>query len=356
MARLEKLRKSFVGTEIQAMLVTSPYNRRYLSGFTGSSGVLVITAQQAVLVTDFRYVEQATAQAPDFTIVEHAASLIETVAQTVKKLGITTLGFEEDYVTYALHRTYRAAMQSVGTNLLGVSGMIEKLRLLKDSSEIKILKEAAQIADAAFSHIVTYIKEGQTELEVANELEYFMRKEGAASSSFEMIVASGWRSALPHGKASDKVIQQGELVTLDFGAYYKGYCSDMTRTVAVGTVSTELRSIYETVKEAQQRGMDGIAPGMTGRQADALTRDYITQQGYGAHFGHSTGHGIGLEVHEGPSLAKHSDIILEPSMIVTVEPGIYVSGVGGVRIEDDTVITSHGNESLTHSTKELLIL
>jgi Xaa-Pro aminopeptidase len=183
-----------------------------------------------------------------------------------------------------------------------------------------------------------------------------MRKNGAISSSFDIIVASGYRSALPHGVASDKVIEKGDFVTLDFGAYYKGYCSDITRTFAVGEPSDELKKIYSTVLKAQLRGMNGIKPGMTGKEADALTRDYIKEQGYGEYFGHSTGHGLGMEVHEGPALSFRSDTALEQGMVVTVEPGIYVAGLGGVRIEDDIVITETGNESLTHSPKELIIL
>lgn len=183
-----------------------------------------------------------------------------------------------------------------------------------------------------------------------------MRKQGATSSSFDIIVASGIRSALPHGVATDKIIEKGDFVTLDYGAYYNGYVSDITRTLAVGKPSEELINIYDIVLEAQLRGMAGIKPGMTGREADALTRNLIEEKGYGQYFGHSTGHGIGLEVHEGPALSFRSDIILEPGMAVTVEPGIYLPGVGGVRIEDDTIVTIEGNEALTHSTKELIIL
>jgi Xaa-Pro aminopeptidase len=169
-------------------------------------------------------------------------------------------------------------------------------------------------------------------------------------------VASGYRSALPHGVASDKIIEKGDFVTLDFGAYYHGYVSDITRTIAVGDPEAKLKEIYDIVLEAQKRGVAGIKPGMSGKEADALTRDYITEKGYGEYFGHSTGHGIGLEVHEGPALSLKSDLVLEPGMVVTVEPGIYIPGLGGVRIEDDTVITSKGNETLTHSEKELIIL
>ncbi len=356
MSKLEKLRAEFQNHDIDGLIVTSGKNRRYLSGFTGSSGVLVISEKEAKLITDFRYMDQAAEQARDFEVIKHTAAIQEKAVQAAAEMGIKKAGFEQDHLTFAQYRTYEKYICSKDTELVPISGLIEKLRLIKDNSEIKILKEAAQIADAAFSHITSYIRPGLTELEVSNELEFFMRKNGASSSSFDIIVASGYRSALPHGVASQKKISEGELVTLDFGAYYKGYCSDITRTVAVGEISSELRKIYETVYEAQARGMQGIKPGMTGRQADALTRDYITEQGYGENFGHSTGHGIGLEVHEGPSLAVHSDIVLEAGMIVTVEPGIYVSGLGGVRIEDDALITEQGNESLTHSSKELLIL
>ena len=204
--------------------------------------------------------------------------------------------------------------------------------------------------------LLDYIKPGMAELEVANELEFFMRKSGAASSSFDIIVASGWRSALPHGVASDKIIETGDFVTMDYGALYNGYISDITRTVAVGEPSEKLREIYDVVLEAQLRAMNGIKPGMTGVEADALARDYITEKGYGEYFGHSLGHGIGLEVHEGPGLSSRSKAELKPGMVVTVEPGIYLPGVGGVRIEDDILITESGNETLMHSTKDLIIL
>jgi len=212
------------------------------------------------------------------------------------------------------------------------------------------------LADATFHHILTYIQAGRTELEVSNELEFFMRKHGATSSSFDTIVASGYRSALPHGVASSKVIQSGELVTLDFGALLNGYVSDITRTVAVGPISPELQTIYDTVLKAQLAGVDGLRPGITGIEADALTRDIIKDAGYGEYFGHSTGHGIGLEVHEGPGLSFRSETKLQPGMIVTVEPGIYVPQVGGCRIEDDVLITESGREILSSSPKELITL
>jgi len=353
MEKIEKLRERFAEYDIDGMLITSGYNRRYMTGFTGTAGVVVIGPNQAVFITDFRYTEQASRQVEGYEIVQHTGLLIEEVVKQVERLGIRKLGFEQDHLSYATFQTYA---KEIKAELVPVSGIVEKLRLIKSAAEIKILKEAAEIADAAFDHIIRFIRPGVTEREVANELEFFMRKQGAVSSSFDIIVASGYRSALPHGVASDKAIEKGELVTLDFGAYYKGYCSDITRTVAVGDISDELKQIYDVVLQAQLRGMAGIKPGITGREADALTRDYITEKGYGEYFGHSTGHGIGLEVHEGPALSVRSETVLEPGMVVTVEPGIYIAGLGGVRIEDDTVVTADGNESLTRSPKELIIL
>ncbi|QOR65437.1 aminopeptidase P family protein [Cytobacillus suaedae] len=354
MLKLEKLREGFKNYGVDGLLITNAYNRRYMTEFTGTAGVALVSETKAVFITDFRYVEQANKQIQHFEIVQHKGPIIEEVAKQAAEMGIKKLGFEQDDLTFA---TYKAYEKEVNAEFIPVSGAIEKLRLIKSESEIKILKEAAEIADAAYSHILKFIRAGITELDVSNELEFFMRKNGAISSSFDIIVASGYRSALPHGVASDKIIEKGDFVTLDFGAYYKGYCSDITRTLAVGEPSEELKKIYNIVLEAQLRGMAGIKPGITGKEADALTRDYITEHGYGEYFGHSTGHGLGMEVHEQPSLSVKADsAVLEPGMVVTVEPGIYVAGLGGVRIEDDTVITLNGNESLTYSTKELIIL
>ncbi|WP_042355084.1 M24 family metallopeptidase [Bacillus rubiinfantis] len=353
MEKLKKLRTAFTEHGVDGVLITSPYNRRYISNFTGTAGVVLISADKALFITDFRYIEQASKQCTGFEIIKISETIPKEIAAQVKNLGIKKLGFEEEYVTYSSFKEFE---KEVKAELVPLSGVIEKLRLIKSDAEIKILKEAADIADAAFKHIIEFIRPGKTELEVSNELEFFMRKAGATSSSFDTIVASGVRSALPHGVASDKVIESGDMVTMDYGAYYKGYVSDITRTVAVGEPDSQLKEIYQIVLDAQLRGMDGFKPGMTGKEADALTRDYITEKGYGDYFGHSTGHGIGLEVHEGPALSMKSDIVLQPGMVVTCEPGIYVPGLGGVRIEDDTLITNDHNEALTHSTKELIIL
>lgn len=353
MGKIEKLRSNFSTHGIDGILITSPFNRRYISNFTGTAGVVLISADKAQFLTDFRYIEQAAKQCQGFEIIKTTGSIPEEVAVQAKKLGIQKLGFEADFLTFSSFKLYDKELEA---ELVPISGVIEKLRLIKTDSELKILKVAADIADAAFKHILDFIRPGKTELEVSNELEFFMRRAGATSSSFDTIVASGHRSALPHGVASDKVIEAGDIVTMDYGCYYNGYVSDITRTVAVGEPDPKLKEIYEIVLEAQLRGMAGIKPGLTGKEADAITRDYITEKGYGEYFGHSTGHGIGLEIHEGPGLSMKSDVVLEPGMVVTCEPGIYIPGLGGVRIEDDTLITKDHNEALTHSTKELIIL
>ncbi|MBO0962554.1 aminopeptidase P family protein [Neobacillus sp. MM2021_6] len=353
MEKVDKLRSNFSQYGIDGILITSPFNRRYISNFTGTAGVVFITADKAQFITDFRYIEQASKQCQGFEIVKFSGSIPEEIARLAKELGIKKLGFEEAHVTYSLFKVYE---KEVEAELVPISDVIEKLRLIKTDAEIKILKVAADIADAAFKHILDFIRPGKTELEVSNELEFFMRRAGATSSSFDTIVASGHRSALPHGVASDKVIEAGDFVTMDYGAYYNGYVSDITRTVAVGEPNPKLKEIYDIVLEAQLLGMAGFKPGLTGREADALTRNYITEKGFGDYFGHSTGHGIGLEIHEGPGLSMKSEVTLAPGMVVTCEPGIYIPGLGGVRIEDDTLITQNGNEAFTHSTKELIIL
>ncbi|WP_252502968.1 Xaa-Pro peptidase family protein [Sporosarcina sp. Marseille-Q4943] len=351
--KLSKLREALKEHGLDALLVTNPNNRRYMTGFTGSAGVAIISAEDAVFITDFRYTEQAATQVQGFRIVKHEKTIIEEVANQVDQMKIKTLGFEKDNVSFGTYELYN---DKVDAELKAVSGIVEKLRLVKSADEIEVLKQAAKIADDAFSHICTFIKPGVTELEVSNELEMFMRKQGAASSSFDIIVASGERGALPHGVASEKVIQSGEMVTLDFGALYNGYISDITRTVAVGEPSEKMKEIYEVTLAAQELALEKIKPGMTGIEADAIARDYIKSKGYGDAFGHSTGHGIGLEVHEGPALSFRSEAVLMPNMAVTVEPGIYLPGIGGVRIEDDILITEDGNVRLTHSPKELIIL
>lgn len=353
-SRLTRLREAMGTKGLEALFITSVVNRRYMTGFTGSSGFVLITQDRAVLMTDFRYMTQAPEQAVDFEVIEHGSKMTDTLKQLLSEMQISRLGFEQDHVSFATYSGYQS--QLAGIELVPVSGIIEDLRLIKDEGELAIMREAAQLADRTFSHILNYIKPGVSEKDIALEMEFFMRKNGATSSSFDTIIASGERSALPHGVASDRIIQGNDFIKLDFGALYKGYCSDITRTVVLGKPTDKHHEIYNIVLEAQLNALEHIRPGMTGREADALTRDIIKGYGYGDNFGHSTGHGLGMEVHENPRLAAGSDTVLTPGMTVTVEPGIYIPGFGGVRIEDDIVITENGIEIITQSTKQLLVL
>jgi Xaa-Pro aminopeptidase len=352
--RVSKLRKWMDDAGLEALLVASPHNRRYLTGFTGSSGMVLITAGKSWLLTDFRYTVQAEQQAAGFEIVEHGTSPIDDVKELLAQEGLRKLGFEAEHVSFSQHAGWAEALREAG--LVPAVGLVEKLRMIKDEGELQIMKEAAQLADRTFQYITGLIRTGMKEKDVALEMEVYMRSHGAAGSSFDTIVASGERSALPHGVASDRTIGTDEFVKLDFGAYYNGYCSDLTRTVFIGRPTDKHREIYDIVLEAQLHALEHIKPGMTGMEADALARDIITKHGYGDHFGHGTGHGLGMEIHEAPRLSRLSDTVLTPGMTVTVEPGIYVPGFGGVRIEDDIVITETGIQILTSSPKELIVL
>jgi Xaa-Pro aminopeptidase len=353
--RIQRLRTELEQRNLDAILIMEPLNRKYITGFTGSAGVAVVTKDQAVLITDFRYTEQAKGQSPHFRVEEHAgADFLRAACDVLKRGPVRTVAFESDFLSYNQFHALQEVSQPL--QLVPMSGIVETLRQFKDEHELEIMKTAAKIADDAFLHIVNWIRPGVTEKEVALELEIFMRKAGATSSSFDTIVASGPRSALPHGVASDKVIEKHEFVKLDFGALYKGYCSDITRTICLGKPNDKHKQIYDIVLEAQLKALEGIKPGMTGKEADAIARDWIAKHGYGEYFGHSLGHGLGMAVHEKPALSKLSNDVLQPGMVVTVEPGIYLPNFGGVRIEDDVVVTASGVERLTHSTKELLIV
>lgn len=351
--RVEKLRSKMREHDLDSFLITNEFNLRYLTGFTGTTGLALITLEHAYFVTDFRYTEQASEQCEGYKIIKNVKPLYEELGDLVNHLALANMAFEEQTVTFF---QYTELERLVECDLIPVTGIIESLREVKDVSEIETIRKACQIADSAFEHILTYIKPGMTEIQVANELDFYMRSLGASGVSFETIVASGLRSAMPHGVASDKVIEEGDFITIDFGCYYDGYVSDMTRTISLGEPSDKLKEIYQIVKGAQQRVLDVAKPGMTGIELDAVARDYITEHGYGEAFGHSTGHGIGLEIHEGPNVSKVADKAFVPGNIITNEPGIYLPGIGGVRIEDDMLITEDGIDRLTHSTKELIIL
>ncbi|MDO4680430.1 MAG: aminopeptidase P family protein [Aerococcus sp.] len=356
--RVEALRRAMEEEGIGAYYVTNPYNCRYLSGFTGSEGWLVVTLTAAYLITDFRYQEQAGIESPDFTLMLYGRdkeyqTRIAVVDAIVKEHQVQHLGYEEEQMTVAEYDDLENATDAL---LMPESGMIELLRETKDESEIQLIKTACDIADKAFTHILEYIEPGMSEIQIANELDFTMRGMGASGVSFDTIVASGWRSAMPHGVASEKTVQKGELITLDYGCYYKGYVSDMTRTIALGVVDHQLEEIYQIVLKANTLVREQARPGLLGMDLEHIARDYIASAGYNKEFGHSLGHSIGLEIHEAPNANLRSHDQFQVNQLITDEPGIYIEGLGGVRIEDDLLFTPEGNEVLTHSTRELLVL
>ncbi|CAH1191499.1 Xaa-Pro peptidase family protein [Paenibacillus sp. JJ-223] len=352
--RLGKAREAIARQELDALLISSPFNRRYVTGFTGTAGWAVITQEQAWLVTDFRYVRQAEQQAMEFEVVQHGGEPLEFIREKLSTAGVKKMGFEKHHVPFADYEAYERTF--AGIELAPTGNVIEKLRGIKDEEEQRCIRKAIEITEQAFAFILGVMKPGVTERDVATELEYFMRKKGAVSSAYPTIVASGARSALPHGLASDKPLGMNEFVTLDFGANYDGYCSDLTRTVFIGKPTERHREIYGIVLDANKSVLEGLKPGMTGKEGDALAREYISRRGYGEYFGHGLGHAFGLEIHELMRFSKQTEDRLEPGMIMTVEPGIYLPDFGGVRIEDDILITDTGIEVLTTSNKELIVL
>jgi len=340
--------------DIKNFLVTKRENIRYLTSFTGTAGKLLLTEDENIFITDFRYLDQADEQTEGCKIEEISSNFMSGFSDLLDRKGIKNLTFEAEDINY---KTYQEFEEKLGLeDLKAVEGVVEELRLIKEEEEIEKIIKAVEIADKGFEFLLDFIEPGRTEKEIAQELEFFMKREGGEANAFDFIVASGKRGALPHGVASSKVVEKGELITIDFGTVYQGYHSDITRTIALGEVSDKQKEIYDIVLEAQKMVIEEIKAGMTGVEADKIARDFIAQAGYGDNFGHGLGHGLGLEIHESPRLSKTSDSTLETGMVVTDEPGIYISGFGGVRIEDDLVITEDGCRVLNSAPKELIQL
>lgn len=354
--RLNNLRNSLKDKGLDSFLVSDSANRGYISGFSGSAGYLFITQEKAILATDFRYIEQAGLQAPDFRTVR-IASGYDWLLELLKEVRAETLGIESEDMSLAMYRKLDKVFRdsSITNNrkvkLVPTAGIVEKLRIIKDSMELKLLQRAINIADRALDTVAPTIKVGQTEKEVAWHLEMAMREMGADAISFDTIVGSGPNGALPHHRPGDRQIQEGEPIVIDMGAKYHGYCSDMTRTIILGNSDETFRRVYDTVLGAQLTAMATIQTGMTGLEADALARQVIEMAGYGDYFGHSLGHGVGLAVHEDPRVGPTSQDILEEGMIFTIEPGIYISGWGGVRIEDVVILEKTGARTLSRAVK-----
>lgn len=352
--RIEKARSLMEEKEVDSLLITTDVNRFYISGFTGSSGYVLFTSENNYFITDFRYTEQAKNQTNGFEILEFNKNVPEKINDILIEDNCERLGFESKNVTYNKYNEYKEKFTEV--ELIATEDLMKELRITKDKEEIDKIKKAIAITDNAFKHILDFIEVGKTEREVALELEYFMKQAGGEKNAFDFIVASGKRSSMPHGVASDKKLEYGDFITMDFGTFYKGYCSDMTRTVVLGEATDKQRKIYNIVLDAQKEVIKKIKPGMSGKEVDAIARDKIKDAGYEDNFGHGLGHGIGVEVHEGPRASYKSDDFIEEGMVVTDEPGIYIPDWGGVRIEDDLLITENGCEVLNNSPKELIII
>lgn len=339
MSRLDRLRHKLSEQGIEAFLISRPANCCYLSGFDGE-GFLLLTRDRAYLFTDFRYAEQAREQAPSFDLVQVRGELSKWLPEWVSELGIRQLGLEGDDLSLNTYRKLAERILSLNPppELVPTSGVVEALRAVKDEDEIEKLGRAASLAEAALRWAGEFLRPGMEERKVAWELEKFLRENGSEELPFEIIVASGPNSALPHARPTSRLLLEGEPVIIDLGTRVQGYCGDLTRTFFLGRPRGEFERIYRLVQEAQTVALEGIRSGMTGEEADGLARKVIEGAGYGEAFGHGLGHGVGLEVHEAPRLGPESKDVLEEGMVFTLEPGIYLEGRGGVRLEDMVVL------------------
>lgn len=353
-SRLEKLRSQFESLHISAFLVTFPPHLRYVSGFSGSNGIGIVTERSAFLLTDGRYKTQVKEEVKGWKVFIANDGLLHEIQRRKLFRSGMRIGFDGNNLPFEQYRQFKRMFPKV--KFLPQVDVIETIAAVKDADEIKKIQHAVAITDKTFAEILTIIKPGISELDIAAEISYLQRTYGSESDAFETIVASGERSALPHGRASSKKLRRGELVTLDFGCVYQGYHSDLTRTIALGTPKTEAKQIYFVVHDAQQKAIEAAKDGMKTRELDAVARDHIKRNGYGKFFQHSLGHGIGLQIHEPPRISAMSKGILQRGNVVTIEPGIYIPKFGGVRIEDDILITDGSCEVLTTSPKHFIIV
>jgi Xaa-Pro aminopeptidase len=345
--RLEKLR-------LQSLLITHMPNVRYLCGFTGSSGALVVSEQSATLFTDGRYTVQAKQEAKSARVRIARGNPAAAALETLKRTRNSTVGIEGDHLSLSAAGALRKAASHV--RLKPTSGLVERVRMIKDPEEIVQLQAAVMLASGLFEVLLHGVKPGTSESHVAAELEYVARRSGAQGMSFDTIVAAGERSAMPHGVASENPIPSSGFVVLDYGVILAGYCSDMTRTVHVGSVGQKQRALYQAVLEAQLAAISAVHPGQEAGKVDQAARKVLRKAGFASYFTHSTGHGVGLEIHEPPRLGKGQEELLQPGMVITIEPGAYVPGLGGVRIEDMVLVTEGGCQVLTPTPKELVTL
>jgi Xaa-Pro aminopeptidase len=354
--RQQALRQRLDGQGLDALLVTHPPNIRYLTGFGGSAGMLVVGAERTILLTDSRYASQAPAEVGDAAEIEIEPTDLWTRLRTVlAQIRPGSLGFERDRLTVRSAAKLGEAFRA-GDRLEGVEGLVEEQRVVKDADEVIAIGRAALLALDALEAVTPTVAPGDSELVVAGRLEAALRERGSEWHPFPTIVASGPRAALPHARTSEREIRRGDLLLLDFGAQTGGYCADLTRTVVIGTADPRQREVYEAVREAQAAALDRLRPGIKGRDVDAAAREALARRGFAEAFRHSLGHGLGLEVHEDPRLSRTSVATLLAGTVVTVEPGVYFEGWGGIRLEDDVVITSEGAVLLSSPPGPLLEL
>jgi Xaa-Pro aminopeptidase len=347
--RIAALQQDISQRGLDALFVTEAGNRRYVSGFTGSNGIVIVGPDVLSLATDFRYHDQVRQQAPRFVLVDLGVDQDKGLATYVAQEGLERIGFDGAYVTVDQLERWRKAMPDV--TFESASGMVEALRRVKDADEIARIRAAVELADQAMAHIMDWIQPGVTERQVAWELEVYMRTHGAEKLSFDTIVGSGVNGARPHAVVSERVIERGDPLVIDMGALLDGYCSDLTRSFCVGEARDAYLEAWHLVLEAQTAAEDAIRAGMAGREADAIAREIIYNGGYEGKFGHGLGHGVGLAIHEGPSVSQRSQDTLEAGNVVTVEPGVYDPAWGGIRLEDVVVVHENGCEVLTRVPK-----
>ena len=338
--------------QVDAFLVAHLPNVRYLTGYSGSNGQLLASGADGVFLTDGRYVEQSRREVPDLERVIYSDDWIGKLKEACERLGVGRLGFESEYTTF---KAYEDLGKAAGERV-ALQDEVGRLRWSKDAEELVLIAEAQALSDRAFEAVLGKLREGMSERDLSLELQWEMLEGGADGVAFETIAAFGANAAEPHHFTTDRALRRGDVVKMDFGAVHEGYHADMTRTVAFGEPPKELRNIYEVVREAQQRGSDAVRAGITGGEADRAARAVIEEAGYGEAFSHSLGHGVGLEVHEGPTLRSGGEDVLPEGAVVTIEPGIYLPGLGGVRIEDMVEVTADGCRSMPSATKELLVL
>ncbi|MDE6434259.1 MAG: aminopeptidase P family protein [Lachnospiraceae bacterium] len=362
--RRRRLQQELKNKGAEAVIIDSPSNLYYYTGFTGGEAMFVMLLKKQVaalyLITDSRYYEQVEKECPDILLVRMSEQgYSKTLKELLYKMGV---GEEDKPADIAIEGSmeltrYLKLCETCGDMKFQVcSEQINKSRMVKDEAEISKIAKAEAIGDAAFSHVLGYIKPGVAEADIALELEFFMKRQGASALSFDTIVASGTNSSMPHAKVTDKKIGLREFVTMDFGCVYQGYCSDMTRTVAVGNPTEEMKKVYQIVLDANLRAMERVKEGVACNDIDSLARDYIREQGYGEYFGHGLGHGVGLDIHEEPRFSPKCTVTAKENMVITIEPGIYLPGRFGVRIEDLVVVKKGGFDKLSHSEKSLIVL